>query len=53
MSTELIGNCGYTDGERGYFERIIKPLAYQRLLIFLWAMIIIMALKIFVINFLQ
>ena len=22
MSTELIGNCGYTVGERGYFERI-------------------------------
>ena len=51
MSTELIGNCGYTVGERGYFERINK--AYQRLLIFLWAMIIIMALKIFVINFLR
>ena len=26
MSRELIGNCGYTVGERGYFERINKAL---------------------------
>lgn len=30
MSTELIGNCGYTDGERGYFERINKAFGLQR-----------------------
>ena len=53
MSTELIGNCGYTVGERGYFERINKAFGISEVLIFLWAMIIIMALKIFVINFLR
>lgn len=34
MSTELIGNCGYTVGERGYFERINKAFGLSEVINF-------------------
>ena len=34
MSTELIGNCGYTVGERGYFERINKAFGLSQVINF-------------------
>lgn len=53
MSTELIGNCGYTVGERGYFERINKAFGLSEVINFSVGYVIIMALKFLLINFLR